>query len=140
MTAADTAAENTDDINALIGKEFPWLASDHVVAAVTEDRLVMEARSKSLERGPAEGTVSGPAQFRMADLAGYLLIKHRSGADCSVRLRTVSLSCLDAPAPGVLTARATMLRHSKRNAEVRVDICDARDNRICAASLLYSVR
>ncbi|MFI1968454.1 hypothetical protein BLA24_13995 [Streptomyces cinnamoneus] len=127
-------------MNDLIGKEFPWLAASHVVTAVEDDRLTLQADTRFLEAGPPGGTISGPDQMRLADLAGYLLIKHRVGHESSIRLRTMSMSFLQAPVPGALTAQVVLLRQSKRNTEVRADVVDATAGTVCAGSLLFSVR
>ncbi|MFF1508226.1 hypothetical protein [Streptomyces sp. NPDC058326] len=128
---------NAEQLNALMWSRFPEHAPHHTVTEVDADALTMTADSAFLRKGPG-GTVSGPDQLQLADLAGYALLTFRMGPESSVRLRSASLSCLEAPTPGVLTARACLLRHAKRNAEVRIDVFGAR--LACTASLLFSVR
>ncbi|APE24944.1 MULTISPECIES: hypothetical protein [Streptomyces] len=128
-----------DELNALIWGEFPEHAPHHRVIAAAPDALSLAVDSADLRRGPG-GSVSGPDQLQLADLAGYALLKYRAGPHSSIRLRSAHLSCLYAPAPGVLTARAALLKHAKRNAEVRVDLLDQEARLAASASLLFSVR
>ncbi|MFD4372977.1 PaaI family thioesterase [Streptomyces sp. NPDC058486] len=128
-----------DELNALMWGEFPEHGPHHRVTTVSADALALAVDSAFLRRGPG-GTVSGPDQLQLADLAGYALLKYRMGPASSIRLRSASLSYLDAPAPGVLTARAHLLKHAKRNAEVRVDLLDPGARLASTATLLFSVR
>ncbi|GGR38377.1 PaaI family thioesterase [Streptomyces netropsis] len=127
-----------DALNDLLAREFPYLA-DHRVTELTDRGLTMRADPTGFQIRPG-GTVSGPDQMRIADYAGYALVKHTAGHTLSVLLRNVSLSFLEAPAPRALTARATLLKLGKRTAEVRGDVLDDTRRLVATAALTYTVR
>ncbi|MFF5789126.1 hypothetical protein ACFY8P_29650 [Streptomyces sp. NPDC012693] len=130
---------NAEQLNALLWGRFPEHAPHHTVTEVRPDALTMTADSAFLRKGPGGG-VSGPDQLQLADLAGYALLTYRMGPESSIRLRSAHMSCLETPPPGVLTARASLLRHAKRNAEVRIDIAGGGAGPTATASLLFSIR
>ena len=91
-------------------QEFPQVAADFVIESVTPDalrvRLVVDQRP--LRPG---GTVSGPSMFALADVAIYLTILSRIGAQALTVTTNCSIDFMRKPAAGVdLLAEARLLK------------------------------
>ena len=65
-------------LTAFLAQQFPQVADDFAIDAVTEAELVVRLKVAERHLRPG-GTVSGPSMFALADVAAYLAILARIG-------------------------------------------------------------
>ncbi len=65
-------------LGAFIDREFPQVAGDFAIEALTDEGLTIRLRTADKHLRPG-GTVSGPSMFALADVAVYFAILSRLG-------------------------------------------------------------
>ena len=93
-----------------LAAEFPQVAADFAVEAVTDAGVTMRLRVADRHLRPG-GTVSGPAMFALADVAIYLAILSRIGPVALAVTTNCAIDFLRKPAAGRdLRAEARLLK------------------------------
>ncbi|WP_111559800.1 PaaI family thioesterase [Paracoccus sediminilitoris] len=87
-------------LNAFLETEFPQVAGDYIVDALSEDGLVARLRVGQGHLRPG-GTVSGPSMFALADLAVYCAILSRIGPVGLAVTTNASIDFMRKPVAGV---------------------------------------
>ena len=97
-------------LNAFLETEFPQVAGDYIVDALSEDGLVARLRVGQGHLRPG-GTVSGPSMFALADLAVYCAILSRIGPVGLAVTTNASIDFMRKPVAGVdLLAECRILK------------------------------
>ena len=97
-------------LNAFLETEFPQVAGDYTVDALSEDGLVARLRVGQGHLRPG-GTVSGPSMFALADLAVYCAILSRIGPIGLAVTTNASIDFMRKPVAGVdLLAECRILK------------------------------
>ncbi|NCO87478.1 MAG: PaaI family thioesterase [Rhodobacterales bacterium] len=105
MTVMDKAA-----LSAFLRDEFPQVAGDFHIEAVTDHALTLRLRVGSQHLRPG-GTVSGPAMFGLADVAVYLAILARIGPQALAVTTSCAIDFMRKPKAGVdLICEARILK------------------------------
>lgn len=104
------------EVFSFIKKEFPQVFTNgqiYEITALEPDCLTLGLRAGENQLRPG-GTVSGPAQMEMADLAVYCLLLAHYG-DAARLSVTTSLTCsfLRKPEAGKLVCDVKMLKHGR---------------------------
>ncbi|MBJ3762917.1 PaaI family thioesterase [Maribius pontilimi] len=130
------AAALTDFLRA----EFPQVATDYEVAAVTEDELVVRLVVADRHLRPG-GTVSGPTMFALADVGVYLAILSRIGPKALAVTTNCSIDFMNKPAAGRdLFSRTRILKLGRVLAVGDVLLySDGQAAPVARASLTYSI-
>ncbi len=134
--AAMTAAELTE----FLAAEFPQVAEDFAIEALTADGIAVRLRVADRHLRPG-GTVSGPSIFALADVAIYLAILARIGPVALAVTTNCAIDFMRKPAAGVdLIARARLLKLGRSLAVGDVLIfSDGSEAPVARASLTYSI-
>ncbi|WP_335936406.1 PaaI family thioesterase [Streptomyces sp. PTD5-9] len=107
------------------------------VVEVSDGGLVLTACASRLPVRPG-GTVSGPALFAFADVAGYVAVSAYLGRTPSAVLTSSSISFLEAVEPGVLRARVEAVRIGRRTAVFTARVEDGPGRAVALATLHFS--
>ena len=129
-----------DALQAFLEREFPQVAGDFTVEAVTPEGVTvgMAVADRHLRPG---GTVSGPAMFALADVALYLAILSRLGPVALAVTTNCSIDFLRKPAAGAgLRAEARLLKLGRVLAVGDVLVfSDGVADPVARAGLTYSI-
>jgi len=105
-----TIALDATALGAFMRAEFPQVAGDFVVETVTPDLLTLRLVVAERHLRPG-GTVSGPTMFALADVAFYLAILSRIGAQALAVTTSCSIDFMRKPAAGSdLVAQVRLLK------------------------------
>ena len=126
-----------DDLNRLIARHFPDYAACRVVE-VDPAHLVMEAEGARLRTRPG-GTISGPEQVGLVDLAGFLLINARLGPTLMALTSSLQVNFLNRPGTGLLRTRVRMAKSGRRLCVVLAELEDEEAGLAATATVTYSV-
>ncbi|GGY53750.1 PaaI family thioesterase [Streptomyces tanashiensis] len=143
MPGADAPAPvagplSPDELNALVRRQFPDYAACRVTDA-SGTHLLMEADGARLRTRPG-GTISGPEQAGLVDLAAFLLINARLGRPTPMALTTsLQISYLNRPRPGLLRTHARMAKFGRRLCVVLAELRDEAGDLAASATVTYSV-
>ena len=86
------------------------------------------------------GTVSGPTQFALADVAAFVAIVTHVGPRALVVTSNMNINFLAKPDPAPILGRAHLLRLGKRNAVCEVSVTDLSGKMLLAhATGTYSI-
>jgi uncharacterized protein (TIGR00369 family) len=86
------------------------------------------------------GTVSGPTQFALADVAAFVAIISHIGPVALAVTANMNINFLMKPAPAPILGRAHLLRLGKRNAVCEVSVTDLSGQMLLAhATGTYSI-
>jgi uncharacterized protein (TIGR00369 family) len=86
------------------------------------------------------GTVSGPTQFALADVAAFVAIISHIGPVALAVTSNMNINFLMKPKPAPILGRARLLRLGKRNAVCEVSITDMSGEKLLAhAAGTYSI-
>ncbi|WP_258055700.1 PaaI family thioesterase [Streptomyces sp. Ru62] len=122
----------------MVARDFQDYAACHVTEATTT-HLTMEADGTRLRTRPG-GTVSGPEQAALVDLAAFLLINARLGRPTPMALTSsLQISYLSRPRPGLLRTHAKMAKFGKSLCVVLAELRDSADALAATATVTYSV-
>ncbi|MFC9591134.1 PaaI family thioesterase [Streptomyces sp. NPDC056944] len=137
-SALAAATLSADELNALVQRQFPDYAACRVTDA-SGTHLVMEADGARLRTRPG-GTISGPEQAGLVDLAAFLLINARLGRPTPMALTTsLQISYLNRPRPGLLRTHARMAKFGRRLCVVLAELSDEAGDLAASATVTYSV-
>lgn len=137
-----TPVLDADGLNAFLDREFPELNASRRAYTVTgvgpgSAELALDAGPDMLRPG---GTVSGPTLMTMADVSIWVAILAHIGPQALTVTTHLSIDFLMKPQPGILVARARLLKLGRRLA---VGICEigaaAGGAPFAAASATYSI-
>ena len=112
LTLKMTAAE----IAAFLDAEFPEMHDGgqvFFVEQVEPGEITMRFTAGARHLRPG-GTVSGPSQFALADIAAYVAVLAHAGPVALAVTTNVTINFLRKPPPGDLLARARILKRGKR--------------------------
>ncbi|WP_415183803.1 PaaI family thioesterase [Phaeovulum sp.] len=99
-----------DALHAFLAREFPQVAADFEVEALTPTGIVVRLKVAERHLRPG-GTVSGPSIFALADVAVYLAILSRLGPVALAVTTSSSIDFMRKPVAGVdLIARTRLLK------------------------------
>ena len=118
--APPTPVMDVAAIERFLETEFPQIHIDGRTMTVTAiepglARLRMVAGERDLRPG---GTVSGPAMFKLADLAAYVVILGHIGPVALAVTTNLSINFLRKPGPGALLAECRILKLGRTLATV----------------------
>ncbi|MFF9850247.1 PaaI family thioesterase [Streptomyces litmocidini] len=134
----DAGTLSPDELNALVQRQFPDYAACRVTDA-SGTHLLMEADGARLRTRPG-GTISGPEQAGLVDLAAFLLINARLGRPTPMALTTsLQISYLNRPRPGLLRTHARMAKFGRRLCVVLAELRDEAGDLAASATVTYSV-
>jgi uncharacterized protein (TIGR00369 family) len=127
-------------LNAFMAKEFPQVASDFNVEAVTEDGVVVRMIITDQHLRPG-GTVSGPSMFALADVSIYFAILSQIGPEALTVTTNCSIDFMRKPAAGRdLIAHAHLHKLGRVLAVGDVLLySEGSDKPVARASLTYSI-
>ena len=131
------------DVTRLIELQFPHVHEGSgrlIIESVGENvaTVRMQADPSMIRPG---GTVSGPAMFKLADLAVYAAVLARLG-DAGIEAVTTSMTMnfLRRPAPGDLIGRVRVLKFGRRLVVAEVTMTSGDDPEIVAhATSTYAI-
>lgn len=131
------------DVTGLIEQHFPHVHEGSgrlIIESVGENAATVRMQADPLMIRPG-GTVSGPAMFKLADLAVYAAVLARLGEDGIEAVTTsMTLNFLRRPAPGDIVARVRVLKFGRRLVVAEVTMTSGDDPEIVAhATGTYSV-
>ncbi len=127
-------------LTAFLAQQFPQVADDFAIDAVTEAELVVRLKVAERHLRPG-GTVSGPSMFALADVAAYLAILARIGPVALAVTTNCAMDFMRKPEAGRdLLARTRMLKLGRVLAVTDVLIySDGGDQPVARAGLTYSI-
>ena len=127
-------------LNAFLETEFPQVAGDYIVDALSEDGLVARLRVGQGHLRPG-GTVSGPSMFALADLAVYCAILSRIGPVGLAVTTNASIDFMRKPVAGVdLLAECRLLKLGRVLAVADVLIrSEGMTEPVARCSMTYSI-
>lgn len=136
MAESGQPALTTDQLNALLAEYLPGTDGFRVLD-VSSAGVLFRADPAALSIRPG-GTVSGPAIFTFADIAGYLTMNAYLGRTPLAMLTSSSISFLEAPEPGVLQAFVEVLRIGRRSGVCTAHVRDEQGGLVAMATLHFS--
>lgn len=133
-------AMDRTELLAFLGREFPQVAADFDIAAVTPDLLTMRLLTAERHLRPG-GTVSGPTMFALADVAIYLAILSRIGPVALAVTTNCSIDFMRKPEAGRdLLAEARLLKLGRQLAVGDVLIrSEGAEGVVARAALTYAI-
>lgn len=135
-----TTLMGCDELAVFLHEQFPQVAQDFVIDAVTDDGITMRLATSDRHLRPG-GTVSGPAMFALADVGVYLAILSRLGPVALAVTTNCSIDFLRKPQAGqdlVAEVRILKLGKSLAVADVLMRSGGAADI-VARASLTYAI-
>ncbi|GGY78769.1 thioesterase [Streptomyces olivaceoviridis] len=137
-TLVDDAPMTPAALNEMVARDFEDYAACHVTEATTT-HLTMEADGTRLRTRPG-GTISGPEQAALVDLAAFLLINARLGRPTLMALTSsLQVNYLSRPRPGRLHTHAKMAKFGKSLCVVLAELRDNAGTLAATATVTYSV-
>jgi uncharacterized protein (TIGR00369 family) len=131
---------DADALTAFLRRDFPQVADDFAIERVDGDGIAVRLRVAERHLRPG-GTVSGPTQFALADVAVYLAILSRLGEVALAVTTNCSIDFMRKPAAGADLICDTRLL--KLGRVLAVGDCLLRsegvDAPVARASLTYSI-
>ncbi|MDI5963684.1 PaaI family thioesterase [Streptomyces sp. SL13] len=124
-------------LNELIDGQFPDYPACRVVE-VDRRTLTMAVDGNRLRTRPG-GTISGPEQAGLVDLAAFLLINARLGPTLMALTSSLQINFLNRPRPGDLQVRARTAKFGRRLCVVLAELLDADDVLVASATLTYAI-
>ncbi|QMU78056.1 PaaI family thioesterase [Streptacidiphilus sp. PB12-B1b] len=142
-TESSTAAGDVDvvmspeQLNELIDRQFPDYPACRVVR-VDRRTLTMAVDGNRLRTRPG-GTVSGPEQAGLVDLAAFLLINARLGPTLMALTSSLQINFLNRPRPGDLRVEARTAKFGRRLCVVLAELIGAEGELAASATLTYAI-
>jgi uncharacterized protein (TIGR00369 family) len=131
-----------DELETFLEREFPEMHVGGKVFFVEEVRpgeIVMRFAADERHLRPG-GTVSGPAQFALADVASYVAVLAHTGPVALAVTTSASINFLRKPPLGDLLATARVLKLGRRLVVIDCAIAGAGDGHVVAhAVATYSL-
>jgi len=144
MTTGGTrakAAMTVEEVSAFIAAEFPQIGEVGRLTIEEADarhaRVRLAAEDRHLRPG---GTVSGPTQFFLADVAAFIAVLVAIGPVGLAVTTSANINFLKKPAPADLLAETRLLKRGKRLVVVDCLIrSEGDDDPVAHAVLTYSI-
>eukprot|EP01037_Dinobryon_pediforme_P022191 gene22190-biopygen13407 len=131
-----------DEISAFLDAEFPEMhhgGQVFFVERVEAGETVMRLKTAAHHLRPG-GTVSGPTQFALADIASYAAVLAHAGPVALAVTTGVTINFLRKPAPGDLIATCRVLKLGRKLVVVDCAItCDGSDDLVAHAVATYAL-
>jgi uncharacterized protein (TIGR00369 family) len=131
-----------DEIELFLKREFPEMHAGgkvFFVDRVDPGEVIVRFRADSRHLRPG-GTVSGPAQFTLADIASYIAVLAHAGPVALAVTTSANINFLRKPPPGDLLATARVLKLGRRLVVIDCAISSAADGHLVAhAVATYSL-
>jgi uncharacterized protein (TIGR00369 family) len=132
-----------EDVTHLIDKHFPHVHEGSgrlIIEHVGENAATVRMCADTSMIRPG-GTVSGPAMFKLADLAVYAAVLGRLGENGIQAVTTsMTMNFLRRPAPGDIVAKVRVLKFGRRLVVAEVNMTSGDDPEIVAhATGTYAV-
>lgn len=129
------------DIDHFLDTEFPEVHVDGRIFSVEDvKRGSVTMRLAPLERHLRPGgTVSGPTQFTLADVAAYVCILAHIGPRKHTVTTNLNINFMHKPHPGALDCVTTLLKLGRRLAVVDCAIKDTDGRLVSHATATYSI-
>jgi uncharacterized protein (TIGR00369 family) len=126
-----------DSLNRFLRESFSDDPGEVVELSEKHALMKLDTGERHLRPG---GTISGPTMMGLADAAMYALILGNLGPVALAVTTNLNINFYRKPAPGVLHARATMLKLGKRLAVGEVLLyCDDPEASVAHVTLTYSI-
>jgi uncharacterized protein (TIGR00369 family) len=137
-----TLKMTTEEIVTFLDAEFPEMhhgGQSIFVDSVTPEAAIVRFRADARHLRPG-GTVSGPSQFALADIAAYVAVLSRVGPVALAVTTSATINFLRKPPPGDLIATARVLKRGRRLVVVDCAIApDGSDDLVAHAVATYSL-
>ncbi len=128
---------NTDELQTFLESVFPKIPSK--ILDIGPGHLTMEQITKPHDIRPG-GTISGPTMMALVDTAMYAVILGHIGIIALAVTTNLNINFLRKPEPGVLKAKANLLKLGKQLAVGEVTITCNNDPRpVAHATCTYSI-
>ncbi|MGR3570756.1 PaaI family thioesterase [Brevirhabdus sp.] len=102
-----------DELMHFLVREFPQVADDFAIEALSEDGIQLRLLVQDRHLRPG-GTVSGPSMFALADVAIYLSLLSRIGPVALAATTSLSMDFMRRPGPVDVIAHARLLKIGRR--------------------------
>lgn len=137
-----TPVMTVDDIEDFLTREFPEMhlgGKVYFVERVSPGEIVMRFVTDARHLRPG-GTISGPAQFALADVASYAAVLAHAGPVALAVTTGATINFLKKPPPGGLLATARVLKLGRRLVVIDCAIASSDDGQLVAhAVATYSL-
>lgn len=135
------AAMTIEEVSAFLATEFPQIGGTGRLVVEAADakhaRVRLCADDRHLRPG---GTVSGPTQFFLADVAAFIAVLVAIGPVGLAVTTSANINFLKKPAPADLLAETRILKRGKRLVVVDcLILSDGDDDPVAHAVLTYSI-
>ena len=131
-----------DEIELFLEREFPEMHAGgkvYFVEKVSPGEITMRFAADSRHLRPG-GTVSGPAQFALADIASFVAVLAHVGPVALAVTTSATINFLRKPPPGDLLATARILKQGRRLVVIDCAISGgASDDLVAHAVATYSL-
>ena len=132
-----TPVVNTDELQTFLESVFPKIPSK--ILDIGPGILTMEQITKPHDIRPG-GTISGPTMMALVDTAMYSVILGHIGIVALAVTTNLNINFLRKPEPGVLKAKANLLKLGKQLAVGEVTItCNDDPRPVAHATCTYSI-
>ena len=139
---AKVAALTTEEVSAFLEREFPQIIHDIGGLSVVEtsaDHAVLRLGIANRHLRPG-GTVSGPTQFLLADVAAFVAVLAAVGPVALAVTTSATINFLKKPSTSDLIATAYLLKRGKRLVVVDCTMHSEGDEEpVAHAVLTYSI-
>ena len=133
---------NVDDVELFLEREFPEMhggSKVYFVERIDPGEVVVRLKTDSRHLRPG-GTVSGPTQFALADIASYVAVLAHVGPVALAVTTSANINFLRKPPPGDLLATARVLKLGRRLVVIDCAIAGAVDGELVShAVATYSL-
>ncbi|MCE1236640.1 MAG: PaaI family thioesterase [Hyphomicrobiales bacterium] len=135
------AAMTAEEVAAYIAAEFPQVAGAGALTVEAADarhaRVRFATGAQHLRPG---GTISGPTQFFLADVAAFMAVLAAIGPVGHAVTTSANINFLKKPAPGDLIAETRILKRGKRLVVVDcLILSEGESDPVAHAVLTYSI-
>ena len=132
-----TTKMEVEELNAFLRASFADDAGEVIELSARHALMKLETAQRHLRPG---GTVSGPTMMGLADAAMYALVLGNLGPVALAVTTNLNINFYRKPEPGVLHARASMLKLGRRLAVGEVLLyTDDPDASVAHVTLTYSI-
>ncbi len=131
-----------DEIENFLATEFPQIEESgvNIVVEAVEGKHVRLRLPYDPQHLRPGGTLSGPSQMALADLAVYVAVIAAIGPVVGAVTTSLNANFLRRPAPKDLIAEAQLLKLGRRLAVGEVNIfSDGEDEPVCHVTATYSI-
>ena len=132
-----TPVVNTEELQSFLESVFPKIPSN--IIDIGSGYLIIEQVTKPHDIRPG-GTISGPTMMALVDTAMYAVILGHIGIVALAVTTNLNINFLRKPEPGILKAKANLLKLGKQLAVGEVTItCNDDPRAVAHATCTYSI-